>query len=536
MLFLNKEISTRKKVILAFSLVTCIMFCYYQPLFFVFSLLKSADSYFFRYSYVVIFTFIFIAANYYESIKSEQNKNIILSAVIYSFLILLLNYVKMLYSNKAVYYTCFFIIITSILIYYYFKNINKQKVMKKIITILTLFLVVILEMSYNTHLLMKIYSQDNVSKYEQYQDEQQKQIDAIKSYDNGIYRISQTTTRGMTKDNLTANYNESLAFNYMSITSYTSTTNTNQLRILQKLGYNTMGGIMKVTNTSVLGTDSLLGVKYILSPYDIKGTIKRYDIEQVDGKYVYENPYALSLAFICNNANFENNINDLNPFEYQNYLYSNLIGRNIEIYKKADYTEKITEDNKNITYNINIPKGNYSLYANFPWNSYADEIVNLNGKLITGYAKWLSPSVLYVPFDGNTAFIEICSEKQVNIKDTQIYLLDLDILKEVTFELNQRKIENISINKNQIRLEAYGAEGQRVFTTIPYINGMEIIRNNEKINPEIFDNCFITIPLNYGENNIEINYTIPGIYTGILITIVGITIILLSIVIFKKKV
>lgn len=40
---------------------------------------------------------------------------------------------------------------------------------------------------------------------------------------------------------------------------------------MKQMGYAICGDVMNVVNTSVLGADSILGVKYVLSSYDIPG-------------------------------------------------------------------------------------------------------------------------------------------------------------------------------------------------------------------------------------------------------------------------
>ncbi len=66
---------------------------------------------------------------------------------------------------------------------------------------------------------------------------------------------------------------------------------------MKQMGYAIGGDVMNVVNTSVLGADSILGVKYVLSSYDIPGLKKLENIEPGNGKSVYYNPYALPVAF-----------------------------------------------------------------------------------------------------------------------------------------------------------------------------------------------------------------------------------------------
>ena len=529
--FISKNQDKNTKITLGIALLVSIMFCYWQPFFFMFSLLKEAWSYYYRYSYIVIFVLIFIAANYYKLIEEEKNTdNLVYISSAFSFILLLLNYAKNINDEKHIYYTIFLLITICIAIIKLMKNYSNDK--RKYLNIAIL-LFVIFEMGYNSKLLMKSYIFSEVDVFKKYSIEQQKQIDAIKEMDKGFYRISQTHSRNVRSDNIRANYNESLAYNYMSNTGYTSCHDDSQIELLDKLGYKFEGNNINITNMSILGTDSFLGVKYILSPYDIKG-LNKTNIEKANNKYVYENPFALNMAFICNNELAEKNTY-INPFEYQNDIYSRLLGETINIYKKIEVNKTEQIDKKTVRYDINIPNGNYAVYGNLPWNRTTNEFLNINNKYLTQYACWLSPSVFYIPYENNQAFVEVSSKEEISIREEQFYILDLDILKYSTDKINKKKVNNFEIKNNLIRCNANGKENETLVMLIPYIKGMDIFRNGTKIDIEEFENCLIKIPLIEGENDIEIKIHTPGFKIGTLISLLGIIIIVFNEIYIKHK-
>ena len=75
----------------------------------------------------------------------------------------------------------------------------------------------------------------------------------------------------MQQQHLTANYNEALAYNYWSISGYTSSPDDIQRRFLDRLGYRINGDNMCIVNISIISADSLLGVRYILSKESLNG-------------------------------------------------------------------------------------------------------------------------------------------------------------------------------------------------------------------------------------------------------------------------
>lgn len=337
--FTSKHNNKYKKIILGIFLAFMIMIYYWQPAFLAFSLFKSASSYWFRYSYITIFSVLFIAACFYVNIeKIEYNDKLLKNSIVFSFVLLILNYIKPGKNLKEIYYTIFFILLITALITAYKKfYINKKM---KIIISIFLTLVIIIEMGYNTKLLLQIYSAKNVENYKKYVSEQQIQINELKSYDDSIYRITQVSTRNIQQNGLTANYNESMAYNYMSNTGYTSCPNNIQLNLLERLGYRTCGDCITITDTSIIGSDSLLGIKYVLSPYQINGLEKVEELGNFNNKYVYFNPYYLPMAFVYDSDNDNDNESityNKNCFEYQNELYSKLINERVEVYKKLNY-------------------------------------------------------------------------------------------------------------------------------------------------------------------------------------------------------
>jgi len=518
--FINKDEDKNKRILLGLTLFISIMFCYYKPFELIFSLLKHATSYWFRYSYIVIFAFIFIAANYYKDIdKIKDNRKYIVISILFSIILLVLNYLKPITDDKFIYFTGLFMIIISLLIYWMKKHVNRVKVLSIILLIISS-----IELLYNAKVLENKYILSNGDKYISYVQAQEEQINEIKESDKGIYRISQTQTRNFNDSaNSTANYNESLSFDYMSNTGYTSCPDNSTLNFLDKLGYRKEGNRITITNTSLIGLDSLLGVKYISSPYEIKGLERVENIDQANGKYFYSNPYAFSVAFkyIEENNDIEYN---KNPFEYQNKIFSKLVGKDVNPYKKLEY-KIISKKEQKVIYEITTLNKNYPLYGNLPWKKSSNENINVNNIYNTAYSKWLSPSVFYIPLEEehNVATIEVTSNSKVSIKEEQFYYLDLEELRDITNQINDKKAEELRLeNGGNISCKVSANQGESLLISIPYSNGFNIYRNGEKIDINKFESCLMSIPLVEGENEITIKYSLPGLKIGIVISLLGI--------------
>ena len=111
-----------------------------------------------------------------------------------------------------------------------------------------------------------------------------------------------------------------------------------QLKLIDRLGYRTEGECITVVNTSVVAADSLLGVKYILSDTPINGLKPVKDISGYNSNTVYENPYCLPMTYVVDSFK-QTEYKAKNQFEFQNELYSQLIGEKTELYTKLSATK-----------------------------------------------------------------------------------------------------------------------------------------------------------------------------------------------------
>ncbi len=396
--FACKQIEFIRKIKVGIILFTSGMIFYWKPLYTIFSLFRDVGSYWYRCSYVTIFLLIFIAASFYTEVRFVSQHDLLSfllkCALGYSALLLFLTYVTGEGEIKKVYYSCAFIILLASAAAFYYKHISDKKQSLKAITSILLIGIITLELAYNTKVLMKSSHAANYTAYQTYSLNQQEQIDSLQAYDSGMYRILQTSTYRMkSATNLTSNYNEALAYDYWSIAGYTSDSDNLQLDFLNKLGYRMNGDAYCIVNNAIIPSVSLLGVKYILSEYAINGLELVEELGESNGKAVYYNPYTLPMAFVYQEYSelSDTDTGDLNPFEYQNLLYSQLLGEEVVLYIPLTVSE---EDADNVRiYTIELPEGSYAVYGNIVWSSYMNAYLAINNSLYIGYSRWTSPSV-----------------------------------------------------------------------------------------------------------------------------------------------
>lgn len=486
------------------------------------------ESYWYRYSYVGIFTILFLAGYFYSTKLSKQEAKYILDVGLWAGGILIfMDYLIPSQDRKLTYFTAVFIVLVAFMLYLALVMEKERRRFKIILSGIWGF-IIISELMYSTKLQMYHYHTSDIAEYQKYVENTENIIKSIYPWEEGgMYRISQTSTRNFDKSiNKTANYNEALAFTYASLTGYVSSADNMQLEMLNRMGYRMEGDCIAVVNTSILGTDSLLGVKYVLSEYPINGLVEAGITQDDDKKQVYENPYCLPFAIVYEEVRLEEE--KLNPFEYQNKLYSLLVGEYVELYKPLDYLVEENKEDHSRFYSIRIPDGNYAVYGNIPWKSNANASLEVNQIYQTAYAKWLSPSVFYIPHNvqaGNTtAFVELKAEKHDGIcyGEEQFYVLDLDKMNMVSQILRNRAADIIEVKNGFAVFDVQTSKDMELYVSIPYNNGWSVTNNGEKVETGLFAGCMYSIPLKKGENTIKMTYHLPGVKVGAFGSLCGI--------------
>ncbi len=532
-LFCSQNMVLKKKIYFGLALVTGVLIFYIQTFVGIFSLFKEVGSYFFRYSYISIFLLVFIAA-YYYSVESKLNL-VALIICIASYVI-----ISTVYGLK--YISTDFLVTKKIWIGYgllcmqaglMFLYTQEKRVfgLRKKHVVGFAFCIGVIDLALN--LSLQITNNGNgfsLSNWAYYYENQKAQVEEIEKIEgNDLFRINQTQGRMVYDSFLTPYYDDAFSFNYAGIAGYTSCPDNRQMAFLERNGYRSEAGIMKIVNTSVIPLDSLLGVRYILSPYEIKGLEETSIFSFADlrgkSKKVWKNPYALPLAFIVSQSEggFENR-NNQNPFLNLNDLYSRLLGEETTLFTQVDFeAEELKNDNCSIRWDIKGISDNSVLYGNIPWQSSGQGKLSVNDKYKAEYLGWESPSVFYIPTDGEEATVSFESDIDVSRNsDVQFYVLDLEELRTVSRKINEKAVDFRKISNSSFEIEATGHDNEGVFLSIPWNEGWKVYNNGDVIEPKMIDDCLIMIPLNSGKNVIRMKFNIPGLKMGMVLSFIGI--------------
>lgn len=513
-LFVKQSKRTKLCNILLFVFGFCML--YWQPLRFIFSLFKKVGSHNYRYSYLSIMIIIILAAGFYESQRNKQ-KTLILSAI-FAAAIVYCGSLRDGNSMEQVVLTIIFVVVTYLLLFW---QENTLKGSRKQVTLALLILCIGVELACNMYYLLQNYTNARGEQFSSYVKSQEEQIESLKELDQGFYRINQIETYNMRGKRATVNYNEALAYGYNSIDGYTSDPNQMERTVLKKLGYRTRSDSYCITNTSILTTDSLLGVKYILSKEVVPETREVKAIEESNGKKVYENPYVLPMMFAVPQESVTKELTNKNPFNYNNALFSKLTGKKVKLYEKMEY--QILKEEDKITYVLDFTEGKNLAYwyvsgrNGFTANAYIGESFYSE----VGRSKKIEPNILWLDKKcGETVSLREMNDSSM-LNYSTFYTLDLEKWKKVCNDIQAKAAENILIENGAMSCNITSDGKEELFISLPYEDGWKAYVNGEKVEIHFVDEGFMAVPLEQGENTVQFIYNMPGKYIGIVLTLIG---------------
>ncbi len=538
MVFISKRIQRRTKFILAAFLAVLVLALYWNPLIMLFSMFEQVGSYWYRYSFIAIAGLIFLSAYYFaHALHVNEVHRLLRASLLTGAVMIVVQYIHSATDLNLTYRTVILLLLITLCLV---ASLSSKTKKRRLLSLSILLLVACLEIGYESYLFLRGYNEIDTTAYANYISSTNSLLSEIKRNDqNSNYRISTTSNQYTDEAGIlgaTANYNESLSFGYRSLSTYTSTPDELQLQQLAKLGYRSDFDIRTIVNTSILGTDSLLGVKYVLSKYPINGLelLSAYPADSI-GRQIYKNPYALPIALPY--ANNTQSVDSGDTFIYQNQFYSKLLGRDVKLYQPVAFRQ--VQNDHAVTYTLTIPSGNYALYGNIPaTGENPGLILNVAEAYSIAYATTadqsaatLVPSVFYIPTNGSKQTLQVSlasDQAEYHIGSAEFYLLDLNLLGKITEELLNRPQAQVNLQQASASIDITCTESnQSLYISLSTDPGWRIYRNGTLITPDSFGDGFLSIPLATGENHIQLIYHASGFQLGIIMSSLGVVSIVL---------
>lgn len=496
--FVSKNFTLKDKIANGIILFAFLMLCYFKPLEYIANGFRDITSYWYRYSYIIIAFLIFIAARVLSGIENEKRETVIKVTLFEIMLVFVTNYFEK--DATPVKFICITAVLMLIYALIYDAYANGKEWFKKFGSV-ALAALLFAELGLNAIALFRHEGFSSASEYKEYYEKRAPYIEETLKNDTTFYRIAQEDYRFLSNENLTSYYNDSYALGYPGIGHYSSTYANNQANLMAKLGY-ASDPTVPCTNVRMLAPDSLLSVKYFISEDGIK-----------------ENKYFIKPALVYSTE--VTSVYDENPFEYVNQLYTELLGKKTKIYKKVKIKYKLKQGK--LTFKAPKKKKNRITYFALNTNGWTTGKVYCNNKFVSVYSFWLTPQTLVLDTSKKKE-VEVRYDFAGNkddINDVYCYSLDTKALKKAAKALNKKAVSDADIRYEKGKITVFAdadKKGMNLFLSVPVSPNWTVTDNGEKIKTNKFAGTFYSIPLQKGENVIEMTYDVAGFSTGKKIT------------------
>ena len=398
--------------------------------------------------------------------------------------------------------------------------------------------------------------------YRQFADKIEPLTDEIYLKDPGFYRMEHTVYR-KSNDNFLANIN--------GISEFSSTFNDSSVTFLKRLGFFTNKPTIKYFSGNAV-TESLLGIKYVIGSNtdDTNGDLPElnsvsslYSYYTTESGYiVYENPYALPIAYAVNTAikDFKFNEDEKSAFTSINSLVAAMLGKeSCDIMETCHYTIErggltsiIPDDEGGISFKksqsdessyfyfrvTTSRDGNVYMYLPSPYTTKAS--VSVNGKTVINnlYGDENNRIIDLGYYEAGTYLrVELqFSHYRLYLWDTQNYFVQVntEALEEMSSSLKASGLQIESYSDTKITGTLSTNEANTVYTTIPYDENWNVYVDGERVDILKLGDATFGFDVSAGEHRIEMKYVHKQFWTGAAISIVGIAIFVL-LCIFEKK-
>lgn len=368
-------------------------------------------------------------------------------------------------------------------------------------------------------------------------------VNAIKRRDDGLYRVAEAKSG----EEYAHALNAPMKYAYNGVSHFDSTEKSDVKRFMAALGYASYNNYWaSYANGSTASADSLLGIKYVYSEASEHGA---YIAVPTGGDMnVYENPDALSLAFVADSAVLTAMLDSANPFENQNAAYSAVLGRDADILCPAISAEEELDNltaasfdgftlYERVDFNspcairyVVTPASDGALYvhATFPDGNSTVELetadVFVNGESVGSLGGIYDRGVKALGSfaAGERVEVTLVPRSNVFVRDALVFCSENpDALSAAVADIRQNAanagLEKLSSSHlcwtGEVR-----ADGNVLLLTLPYERGWRVTVDGEAaaLSPALGVLAALELPV--GEHVVELKYVTPGAYIGFSVT------------------
>lgn len=548
--FMNKNILVRKKIAAAIFIFAMILSFTISTIDIVLHGFQGPNWLNYRYSFILSFFLIRLAYDSYKKLSDISGRIIVTSAMIIVLLIALTgrNGYTFIIPENAIWFSYTALLIYSLLLY----GIKTDKRLKKnhLFKSALMFLI-ITELILNSLQMIDAadaeVSYSDRPSYREYFDNLKPAIEYIEENDNGFYRSETVMRRSV---------NDPMSLGIYGLSNSSSILNSSVIDFLHVLGMSAKEHWTRYKGATII-SDSILGVKYILSEKEINTQYKQVFIEE--DVIVNKNPYVLPILFVASNDYKNIKLESENPFINQNELLNGLLGeKDVEYFKQVTIKETILENmsskkmkdcisysaiNKELNAHIEYileTKANNPMYM-YLYSEYP-RTVNLwkDKEFIDTFFE--SESTCTMPLGNNPdketiSIITTPAEDEYYLTSEMFYYLDIPLFEKAISRLQNQDHQIEKVDETHINIVVTAKKDDLLFTSIPYEKGWTAKCNGIEVDIIETVDSLMAIELREGKQEIELYFVPYGFVPGVAISLMGLLLFLRIIVIdiIKKK-
>ncbi len=575
--FFNKKISKREKTAVATVLIIYGLSFYIKTFKAIFQGFSSNAWFNHRQSFVFAFILIFIAAKeitYLYEIDLNDLKKAIIILLISVILIFSKSYEFISGGNVVADLLILAIIFASFLFYRCYPERSDKRSL-----VLIMLLCVSFQLYINYYVSEKKILDEWGKDAPAFSEDifvRQPLISALQESDTSFYRmeIEDQMTGGMGQDPFLFHYN---GVGHSTYSSYAVTS------ALHKLGINWQAQKANNYGAGVTSaTDSLLGLKYIISKRDLSKEKNYINKLQAMEYSIYENPNALDILIVSNDEIKDVSLeSDKDIFNIQNNLWKAMTGADKDIFvRENDYSIAVHNSSESLYLNPDDVKSfTEEMYKSMNDAEDADNSEELsvepyddeNGNKVYPNATYIEISfpaardgsvymydsaglienygssediLKYIgtyrkgeTVTGRLYFNDLVTRAflAMTIKGLYIYYADDDVLENYSDLLRNCASSISRISDTALNGTATVDESQLLLFTIPFDKGWKLSVDGKETETFKSADLFLSAKIAEGEHSFELKYIVPGLMMGRIISLIAAGLFVAQIILLKMS-
>lgn len=538
--FFAKGVARKEKLLFAALFAILIASFYFVPLNLFWQGMHAPNMFLFRYAYLFSFLVIMLAGYGWEQYQPKQWPKLV--ALFIAMMLIFCLAMGLRGDNEYTYvkFGSFILTICFLLLYILvFTFTAKDSFTKKTARILLL-AVICCEAAVNTNGMVRGILNDwnyaSRSLYTQPYPAIKNLVDQTKSSNQSFYRLENLDP---------VSSNDSFNYGYSGISMFSSIRNRHSSSYLDQLGFRSRGtnlNIRYANNTLLM--DGFTGIKYNLT----KTPLNKFgfkEIAQKEDYHLYENEYALPLAFLADpsaqaiiqppNDNLTSQTNLMNGLSGENFRYFDFLP--LALVKTANATVsdtgnflRLTEEKanlaKDITWSVTVPAHKQAYLSLYP-QDFAELESSTVTILLNGQQRktQINISGQYYDlgyYDKETTITFTASfygTKSIGFQNPQVVTLDTDAYKQA---MDALKTQGVALKTGD--RSATGTftapKDQLLVTTIPFDRGWQVKIDGKKVSVTAFQDAFVSVKVPKGKHQITLSYLPPGFTIGVALFII----------------